>query len=253
MLVVDNLSFRYGRRAAPVLQGVNMVLGSGEIGILLGRNGSGKTTLFKNILGICMADSGSILFDGKDLSKMSRSERAGKIAYVPQNIQFGSLSVFDSVLMGRVASFGMKSGKEDYAVVEGILADMQLESYALRNVELLSGGERQKVAIARALAQEPELLIFDEPTGNLDIANEQLIVDEAKKLARGRNISILSSLHDLNQAMRFGDRFYFMKNGAIKYSGTREQFTEEIINDVFDSNVRIIEHEGEKIILGGKS
>ena len=252
MLSVHHLSFRYSRSSAPVLTGVDMELRDGEIGILLGKNGSGKTTLFKNILGICTPLGGSIQFDGEDLLQMPKKERAKRIAYVPQDIQFGALSVFDTVLMGRVSHFGFRSGREDYAVVEKVLADMRLAQYAARNVQLLSGGERQKVAIARALAQEPKMLVFDEPTGNLDIANEQLILDEARRLAKDQNISILSSLHDLNQAMDIGDSFFFIKDGTIKYSGTQEQFTEATISDVFDSNVRIIDHEGEKIILGGR-
>lgn len=251
MLEIAHLSFGYGRRSASVLRDVSMELRDGEIGILLGKNGSGKTTLFKNILGILKPCSGSMLFDGKDLLTMPKRERAGKIAYVPQNIQFGELSVFDSILMGRISRFGLKAGREDYDVAKRILADMRLEAYADKNVLHLSGGEQQKVAIARALAQEPKLLIFDEPTGNLDISNEQLIIDEAKKLAREHHISIFSSLHNLNQALRFGDRFFFMKDGVIKYSGAKESLTEAIINDVFDSNVRIINHNSEKIILGG--
>lgn len=250
MLKIENLCYSYTKRSPLVLDSVGIELGSGEIGILLGKNGSGKTTLFKNILGICASNSGSILFDGKDLNKMTKKERASRIAYVPQNIQFGSLSVFDSVLMGRVSRFGIRAGKKDYDVTEKILFDMNLSEYADKNVETLSGGEQQKVAIARALAQEPQLLIFDEPTGNLDISNEQLIINEAKKLARDRGIAVLSSLHDLNRAMSFGDRFFFIKDGKIKYTGAKEKFTEEIINDVFDSDVRIIEHKGEKIILG---
>ena len=252
MLKIEDLSFRYGRRSPPVLRGVNMELEAGMVGILLGKNGSGKTTLFKNILGINRPDSGSLLFDGEDLLKMSRRERARRIAYVPQDIQFGALSVYDSVLMGRVSYFGLKAGKEDREAVDRILAEMQLEAYAYRNVEELSGGERQKVAIARAMAQEPKLLVFDEPTGNLDIANEQLIIEEARKLAREKNIAILSSLHDLNQALSFGDRFFFLKDGTIKYSGGEETVSVETIRDVFGLDVRIITIDQEKIILGGK-
>ncbi len=252
MLDIKCLSFGYSARAPLILKDVGMTLNNGEIGILLGKNGSGKTTLFKNILGLCTPRSGSISFDGKDLTKLSRRERAGIIGYVPQDIQFGSLSVFDSVLMGRVSCFGMRAGREDYAVVEKILADMRLEACADKDVTRLSGGERQKVAIARALAQEPAFLIFDEPTGNLDIANEQLILDEAVKLAREKNMGILCSLHDLNQALNFGDRFFFLKEGTVKYSGGKEQFTGEIIHDVFDIHVRIINYDGETIILDGR-
>ena len=251
MLKVENLAFRYSRSGNPVLNGVNLELGQGEIGILLGKNGSGKTTLFKNILGINTPGSGAIRFDGENLLKMPRRERARRIAYVPQDIHFGALSVFDSILMGRVSYFGLKAGPEDYVAVEKIVADMHLEAFAHRNVDELSGGERQKIAIARAMAQEPKLMVFDEPTGNLDIANEQLIIEEAKKLAKEKNISILSSLHDLNQALYFGDKFFFLKNGVVKYAGGREIITEEVIKDIFDIDVRIVEIDNQKVILGG--
>ena len=253
MLSVHHLSFRYGRRSPQVLKDINFELKAGEIGILLGKNGSGKTTLFRNILGICDPDGGDIRFDGEDFLKLSRREKARRVAYVPQEIHFGALSVFDSILMGRIAYFGLKASRSDYKIVERILADMQLTDYAERNVDELSGGERQKIAIARAMAQEPKLMIFDEPTGNLDIANEQLILEEARKLAHDKGIAILSSLHDLNQAMAFGDRFFFIRDGEIRYAGGKEAFTPSVIKDIFDMNVRIVEIEDQRIILGGKT
>ena len=249
MITVNDLYFRYTKSGRAVLDGASLALNQGEIGILLGKNGSGKTTLFKNILGIEKPASGAIRFDGEDLLKMNRRERARRIAYVPQHIHFGDLTVFDSVLMGRVSYFGMKAGREDYEAVEKILADMQLLDFASRSAEALSGGEKQKIAIARAMAQEPKLMIFDEPTGNLDMANEQLIIEEARKLAREKNISILSSLHDLNQALTFGDKFFFLKDGVVKYAGGREIVTPEIIRDTFDVDVKILQIDGQTVVL----
>ncbi|MBP3501766.1 MAG: ABC transporter ATP-binding protein [Oscillospiraceae bacterium] len=252
MLTIENLQFRYGKRSPQVLRGVDLTLQDGEIGIILGKNGCGKTTLFQNILGISDPDEGRMLFDGEDLLHMPRRQRARRIAYVPQHIHFGALSVFDSVLMGRVSYFGLRAGQEDCDAVRSILREMQLEDFARRNAEELSGGEKQKIAIARAMAQQPRLLVFDEPTGNLDIANEQLIVEETKKLAREKRVAILSSLHDLNQALDMGDRFFFMKDGVIKYTGGKEMFTPEVMEDIFDIRVRVVEVDGQKIIIGGK-
>lgn len=251
MLTVEHLTYRYSRRGAPVLRGVDLTLESGEIGILLGCNGSGKTTLFKNLLGICTPDSGSIRFDGQELTALSRRRRAQYIAYVPQDIRFGELTVFDSVLLGRLSRFGLQAGPADRAAAARVLEDMGLAPLAARSVAELSGGERQKVAIARALAQEPRLLVLDEPTGNLDVSNEHLLMREAKKAAQERHIAVLSSLHDLNQALAFGDRFFFLKDGVICYAVARDAVTEDMLCDVFGAALRLREVDGTRVVLHG--
>lgn len=249
MLKIENLHFNYGGSSRDVLRGANLELSEGQVGILLGKNGSGKTTLFKSLLGIVKPKKGSITFRGENLLKLNRLQRARRIAYVPQDIQFGDLSVFDSVLMGRISYFGIRAGKEDLEAVEQLLKDMGLMELAHRNVTELSGGERQKIAIARAMAQEPQLMVFDEPTGNLDIQSEQLIIREAKKLAQQKNIAILASLHDLNQALALGDTFFFLKDGVVKYAGGKEIFTPEVIKDIFDADVELLKMDGKTVIV----
>lgn len=253
MLTIQNLSYRYGRRGAPVLNGVDLTLARGEIGILLGRNGSGKTTLFRNILGLCTPDSGSIRLDGLEMTSLSPRRRARYIAYVPQDIRFGELTVFDSVLLGRLSRFGLQAGAADHAAASQVLEELGLSALSGRNVTELSGGERQKVAIARALVQEPQLLVLDEPTGNLDIANEQLLMRLAKKAAQERHIAVLSSLHDLNQALSLGDRFFFLKDGVITCTVPRDGVTSGILRDALGGDLRLVEVEGERIVLHGRA
>jgi len=247
MLEVKGLRFGYDKNL--ILDGIDLALEDGQIGMLLGRNGAGKTTLFKLLLGIERPQGGEVLFDGRDLLSMGRRERAGLVAYVPQQIEFGDLTVYQAVLMGRVSYFNVRPSKLDLDVVDRVLGEMGLSDVSCRSVQKLSGGERQKVAIARALAQEPRLLVFDEPTGNLDVANELLIINEAKKIALNKGISVISSIHDLNQAMYFGTRFFFMKDGRIKYSGGCEVISPEIIEDVYGVRTRIIDDGVGKVII----
>lgn len=250
MFEIRDLRFAY-KKSAPVLNGVDLTLEDGEIGVLLGKNGAGKSTLFKCVLGI-LKPTGEMTFDGKDLAKLSRIERAKLIAYVPQEISFGDLTVFDSVLTGRISHFGMMATKEDREVVNAVLEELEIAHIASKNVNCLSGGERQKVAIARALAQEPKMLVFDEPTGNLDIQNEQLIFDIAKKIARDKNITILIAIHNLNFAFAFGDKFFMMKDGEIKHTGSVEVLNENTIEDVFGVATKIFDVDGHKgVVFGG--
>ena len=248
MLEIRDLSFRYGRGPG-VLRGAELTLRDGEIGVVLGKNGAGKTTLFKCILGSVRPEGGSIRFDGEELSRMSRRERARRIAYVPQDVRFGDLRVYDTVLLGRVAYFGARPGREDHEAAERVLRDMGLEALADRSAEALSGGEKQKLAVARALCQEPRLLVFDEPTGNLDLQNEQLILRQARSAARERGVSVLTALHDLNEALALGDRFFFLKDGKVFREGGRETVTAETIEEVYGARVRVLQAEGKTILL----
>ena len=249
MLEIKNLSFGYKNHL--VLNNLSLTLLDNKIGVILGKNGAGKSTLFKNILGILKPNEGSIIIDNINLNTLSRKERAKKISYVPQDISFGELNVFDSVLVGRLSNFNFFSRYEDEQITKKIIKEMSLEKIMNKNVNELSGGEKQKVAIARALVQEANVLIFDEPTGNLDVSNEQLILKEARKIVKEKNVSILISIHDLNLALQYGDYFYFLKDGYIKYHGGKEIFTKEIIRDIFDIEVNIVTIQNQKVILMG--
>lgn len=249
LLEVRNLQFQYHRKGTAVLQDVNMTLEAGEIGILLGPNGVGKTTLFRTILGMERLHSGEILLEGNSLAEEKTKKRAMQIAYVPQNIAFGDLTVFDTVMTGRIPFFGWREGPEDVQMVERILSEMGMEQLAQRRANRLSGGEKQKVAIARALVGNPKLIIFDEPTGNLDPANERLLIEETKKLAKERGIGILCSLHGINAALELGDRFYLMRDGSIRYSGGKEILTARTIRDVFGISVELLEWNGRTIVV----
>ena len=247
---VERVTCRYGRRSRPVLRNARLSLDAGQVGVLLGRNGCGKTTLMRTLLGLCTPESGRIALDGRDLTAIDRRQRARVAAYVPQDLQFGGLRVYDAVMAGRVARFGIQPGADDRAAVDAALEDMELTALAQRNVQQLSGGERQKVAIARALAQEPRLLVFDEPTGNLDVANEQRILRHARRLARTRGITVLCTLHDLNQALQRGDRLFLMQDGCIKYTGGGDILTPETVQEIFGARVRAAMIDGKKYLIG---
>ena len=220
MLELENVVFRYSRRAEPVLRGVSLTLNDGEIGILLGKNGAGKTTLFQCILGLAAPESGSIRFDGGDLLKMPRRERAKLVAYVPQHIHFGALSVFDSILLGRVSRFGMQPGREDIEAAEHILAEMHLEPLANRSAEELSGGEKQRVSIARAVLKNPSILIFDEATAAVDSETENLIQGAIERLISGRTTLMIA--HRLS-TLRKANKIVVVDHGEIIECGTPEE------------------------------
>ena len=200
MLTIQGLSYRYGRRGAPVLNGVNLALARGEIGILLGRNGSGKTTLFRNILGLCTPDSGSIRLDGLEMTSLSPRRRARYIACVPQDICFGALTVFDSVLLGRLSRFGLQAGAADHAAASQVLEELGLSALSGRNVTELSGGEAQRVKLATELSRRATgrtVYILDEPTTGLHADDVRKLLEVLQRLTDGGN-TVLVIEHNLD-------------------------------------------------------
>ena len=216
-ITVKNLVFGYNSHN--ILDGINIVVKSSEVLSLVGPNGSGKTTLLK-----CMArilePKGSILMDGQKIEKMSRQDLARQIGYVPQSSSTPlATTVFDTVLMGRRPHIGWRVQEADLDKVAEVLERLHLADLAMRDFSKLSGGQKQKVLIARALAQEPSVLLLDEPTSNLDMLHQLEVMETVSSLVKEKNISAVMAIHDLNLASRFSDQLVMLKEGKVYAAG----------------------------------
>jgi iron complex transport system ATP-binding protein len=219
LLEVRDLAFGYPHH--PVGHDVSLRLEPGEVLALLGPNGAGKTTLFRTILGWLPPAAGSILLAGEPLAGWSRARLARLLGYVPQaHARLFAFSVLDVVLMGRAAHlspFGVPSRRDRETALEA-LAALGIVELAPRVFRELSGGERQLVLVARALAQEPRLLVMDEPTASLDFGNQIKVLDEVTELGR-RGIAVLMSTHHPDHARRVASRVALLKRGRIVGEG----------------------------------
>lgn len=252
MISIRNLCAKYNKKGKNILKGISFNLERGKVMVLVGPNGAGKSTIIKSIIGIIKNTSGEIIFDDIDISKINNKRKSQLIAYVPQNIDYGSLCVYDTILLGRLPFFTIDAKEEDYQKVNEVIEEFKLTSFINKNVNELSGGEKQKVAIARAIVQDPQLLIFDEPTSNLDIANSLEFLKIIKKLAKEKNIAVLIAIHDLNLALNVGDEFIFIKDGKIACQGNKMIFEENIIKNIFEIDCKIIEVQNKKVVLYGE-
>ena len=253
MISVSSLSVAYGKKGKLVLKDVDFALEKGQIGVVLGPNGAGKSTLLKCCLGLLKPQSGGIMLDGKPILDISPRMRAKAVAYVPQILSFAPATVFDATLLGRMPHFGIAPGKEDERIVLEVLERLGLLPLKERNVMDLSGGERQKVAIARALAQGADIIVFDEPTSNLDIAAEAQIAELVSSLSKDHGKTVLLSLHDLNLAYHLGDRFLFLKDGNLIAAGDKSVFNRDNVYATFGVIMNKIETPlGDYMVFGGK-
>lgn len=248
-LKVKDVTFSYAR--VPVLKDVRLEVATKEILGVLGPNGAGKSTLLKCIDRILSPQKGCISLDGLDITKMSRIELAKKIGYIPQSISHVfSATVFDTVLMGRRPHLGWRTSEKDTEAVLETLQMLHIEDLAMRDINELSGGQMQKVFIARALTQEPDLLLLDEPTSNLDIRHQLEVMHTIKSIVRKKGISAIMAIHDLNLAARYADRIIMMHNGTIFSDGDPAYvLTRENIKRVYGVDAEVNYNDGRPYIV----
>lgn len=248
MIQVNGLSFSYKGSKQLILNDVSLSLNAGEIGILLGRNGSGKSTLFSCLSGVRRSYKGEILIDGKELKTIPAKERAKLVAYVPQISIIQSLSVYDTILLGRLPYYLFGPSKHDHEIAEHVLEELELTPLALKSINEISGGERQKAIIGIALAQQSKLLILDEPTNNLDIKARIDLFEILAKLAKSHQISVLLSTHDISMGYRFGQRFYLFSKEGMIVEGDKSLINSSALSEAYGKPIAIENH-GENIVV----
>jgi iron complex transport system ATP-binding protein len=247
MLTVEGVTFGY--RSAPVLQDVSFTVQPGEFLAVLGNNGAGKSTLLRCITRIVRPQTGTVLLGEDDVHLMSGNERARRIGHVPQRAEASHMTVYDTVLVGRTPHITWSASHRDHHVVEDVLAELGLEHLAMRPIDELSGGELQKTVIARALAQEPRVLLLDEPTSSLDLRNQLDVLDTVKRVTSAQGVAVIAVMHDLNLALRFADAFLLLSDGRVHACGGPEVVTPESIAEVYGVPVALAEVDGVRVIV----
>ncbi len=244
MLQAENLSVAYHGR--PVLKNISFGMQKGEILALVGPNGSGKSTLIRALSGILPISNGTIKLSGHPMSGFGPAKRARQIAVVPQGIQLPpAYSALETVLFGRTPylNFLGQLSADDERIARDSLERVDALSLAERRVGELSGGEQQRVLLARALAQCTPILLLDEPTSHLDLQHQMTLMELVYKLARECELTVLIALHDLNLAARYAERIALLENGELRFIGTpAEILTEETLSQVYGWPVQVVKH-----------
>jgi len=255
MMKLDARDLAFGYPGHSVGRDVSLTVEPGEVLCLLGPNGCGKTTLFKTLLGLLPPQGGSVEIDGMALSGMKRVDVARRIAYVPQaGAGIFPYSALDLVLMGRTAHRGLFAGptREDRQIALRALDDLGIADLAARDVTRLSGGQRQLVLVARAVAQATPLIVMDEPTASLDFGNQVVVLSQVRRLAE-RGAGIVLSTHDPDHAFAVGKRVALMKDGAILAAGSPvEVLTPARLRTVYGVDVTIERLPDGRIVCAAK-
>lgn len=241
-LTIDNITFSYNGR--PVLENVNKEIPGGDFAAIVGPNGSGKSTLLRCIDGILKPKEGTVFVENENTHQFNRHTRAKTFGYVPQEARnTPPATVFDTVLMGRKPYIGWRIKEEDRKITARIIRQLDMENIAMKDVNKLSGGQRQRVFIARALAQQPNILLLDEPTANLDLRHQLEVLQLLQNVTQ-KNITTLVAIHDLNLAAQYCSTFIMLKEGKIFATGGKEILTKENIENLYNIRVNIFHNNG---------
>lgn len=248
-LKVNEIVFGYS--SVPILDKVMLELDCSEVVGIVGPNGAGKSTLIRCINKILMPQEGTVTLDGRDINGMSRMEISRRLGYVPQSSSNTfPATVFDTILMGRRPHCGWRSSHDDVKKVLETLKLVGIEKLAMRDFNELSGGQQQKVIVARALVQEADILLLDEPTSNLDVRQQLETMEIVRSMVAEKGISAIIAIHDLNLAARYADQIVMLKNGKIYDVGEPfSVFTGENIRNVYGVVAEVKEDEGRPYIL----
>lgn len=240
LLDIRDLSFAYSSRE--ILKDINMKLFKGDIVSIIGPNGAGKSTLLKAIANILAVKKGDIIIKDMNLKHIPLKELAKIQGYVPQNYNSSfKINVMEVMLMGRKPHRGWSVTKEDLKVVERVAEYLGLQSMIKKDITELSGGEKQKVMMAKALVQEPDILLLDEPTSALDIKYQLEVLELLNNLSKEENKLVVMVMHNLEMAARFSNKLILLKAGEIHSFGEPKQvLTEENIKDVYEVEVKIL-------------
>ena len=244
MLTIDALTVAYG--SVNAVQDVSLSVSPGEILALIGPNGAGKTSIIRAVSGVKSVKMGKILYNEGDLLSLSIGERARLLAVVPQVRQMGgAFSVKQAVMMGRTPHMSWlgKVGAKDNDVVETAMSQTNLLDFAERQIASLSGGEQQRVLLARALAQDTPVLLLDEPTNHLDLQHQINLLRLVKSLTREKNLTVLMAIHDLNLVSFFADQVALLVNGRLQRLGPPADVMQaEYIGEAYQTPVEVIPH-----------
>lgn len=246
-LRVEGLEFGYDHRS--VIHDIDFAVDDGEILAILGPNGVGKTTLLKCLNRILVPRSGRVVVGDIDPRTASRREIARRIGFVAQRSDAPHVTVYDLVLLGRVPRIGWGAGREDHHVTAEAIELLGLGDLAIRYADELSGGELQLAHIARALAQQPRVLVLDEPTSSLDLRNQHRLMNTIARITASTSVAVVMTVHDVNLAIRHATQLLLMREGTVYVGGDRSIVTTEAIAAVYGVDVIVGEIDGVPVVV----